>query len=70
MDLIMGGFADAFIETLSETELDQFERLIALPDQELLGWVTGEFAVAAEHDTALLRRLREFHWRSAAERLA
>jgi antitoxin CptB len=70
MDLIMGGFADAFIGTLSEAELDQFERLIVLPDQEVLGWVTGEFAVTAEYDTPLFRRLRAFHWRSAAERQA
>jgi hypothetical protein len=39
-----------------------------LPDQEVLGWITGEFAVTGEYDTALFRRLREFHWRSAAER--
>jgi antitoxin CptB len=70
MDLIMGGFADAFIETFTEAELDEFERLIVLPDQEVLGWVTGEFAVMAEYDTPLFRRLREFHWRSAAERQA
>ena len=66
----MGGFADAFIATLSDAELDQFERLIVLPDQELLGWMTGEFAVTEEYDTPLFRRLRTFHWRSAAERQA
>lgn len=66
----MGRFAEASIETLSEAELDEFERLIVLPDQQLLGWVTGEFAVAKEYDTPLFQRLRAFHWRSAAERQA
>jgi antitoxin CptB len=70
MDLIMGCFADAFIETLSDVELEEFERLIVLPDQELLGWVTGEFAVGQGYDTAVFRRLREFHRRTAAERQA
>ena len=68
MDLILGRFAETFIETFSETELSEFEQLSAVPDQELLGWVTGEFAVAQAHDTPLFRRLRNFHWRSAAER--
>jgi antitoxin CptB len=68
MDLILGQFAERFIEDLSDAELDEFERLIVLPDQEVLGWITGEFAVTQEYDTSLFRRLREFHWRSAAER--
>jgi antitoxin CptB len=68
MDLIMGRFAEAFIENLSTTELDELERLIEVPDQELLGWVTGEFAIPQDYNGPLFRRLREFHWRSAAER--
>ena len=28
MDLILGGFADAFIDTLSDAELTEFERLL------------------------------------------
>jgi antitoxin CptB len=68
MDLILGQFAETFIESLSDAELDEFERLIVLPDQEVLGWITGEFAVTKEYDTPLFRRLRAFHWRSAAER--
>jgi antitoxin CptB len=31
-------------------------------DQDLLGWVTGELATPAEYDTALFRRLHDFHW--------
>jgi antitoxin CptB len=68
MDLIMGRFAEAFIENLSTTELDELERLIEVPDQELLGWVTGEFAIPQDYNGPLFRRLREFHWRSAAAR--
>ncbi len=40
-DLIMGRFADAAIATLTEPELAEFERLIEVPDGELLAWVTG-----------------------------
>jgi antitoxin CptB len=61
MDLIMGRFADASIEALSDLELDEFERLMERPDPELYGWVTGELDAPAEFETAFLRRLRAFH---------
>lgn len=61
-DLIMGRFADAHIATLDDGELVEFERLLDVRDQDLLGWVTGEFATPAEYDTALFRRLHDYHW--------
>jgi len=65
-DLIMGRFADAHIAALSEAELAEFERLLEVRDQDLLGWVTGEFATPAEYDTAFFRRLHDFHWKTGA----
>jgi antitoxin CptB len=62
MDLIMGRFADAKVSALSNGELDEFERLIEVPDPDLLGWITGEAAVPGDFDTALFRALREFHF--------
>ncbi len=61
MDLIMGRFADAHIATLTDAELDEFERLLDVPDQDLLAWVTGESRRRREYDTPLFRRLRAFH---------
>ena len=60
MDLIMGRFADAEIGTLTDAELEVFERLSALPDPELYAWITGKRPVAPEHDTDVFRRLRAF----------
>ena len=68
MDLIMGGFADARLAQLDEGELAAFERLIELPDQELLAWIMGEAAVPAEFDSQLLRGIRDFHLRADRER--
>ena len=67
-DLIMGGFADSAVAQLSEAELAEFERLLEVPDRELLAWVTGEARVPADYDTALLRRLTEFNHREAGAR--
>jgi antitoxin CptB len=64
MDLIMGRFADGEIEALSDAELAEFERLMDLPDQQVLAWITGGEPAPADRDGPLLRRLREFHARS------
>ena len=61
MDLIMGRFADACIAELSDAALDDFERLMELPDSELFSWITGAVAAPADYDTAVFRRLRDFH---------
>ena len=57
MDLIMGRFADAEIAHLSEAELDTFEALLDVPDQEAYAWLTGEAPVPAAYDSDLLRKL-------------
>jgi antitoxin CptB len=57
MDLILGQFADANIETLSDDELDQYEALMEALDRDLLKWVTGEAAVPAEFDTPIFHRV-------------
>jgi antitoxin CptB len=60
-DLIMGRFADSALTDLTDIELAEFERLIDVPDRDLLAWVTGEAAVPHDFDTVLFRRLRDFH---------
>jgi antitoxin CptB len=61
MDLIMGRFADAMIGTLSEPELDLFERLSDAPDPDLYAWVSGWSEVPPEYDHELMHRLRSFN---------
>jgi antitoxin CptB len=61
MDLVLGCFADAQIAQWNEAELDDYERLLEIPDQPFFAWVSGAETVPAEYDTAMFRRLREFH---------
>jgi antitoxin CptB len=68
VDLIIGRFADAAVDALSEDEVAEFERLIEVPDRELLAWVTGEASVPAAYDTPLFRRLRDFNRSGEAAR--
>ena len=60
VDLITGRFADAHIGTLSEAEVGEFERLMDVPEPELLAWVMGSKATPAAYDTDLFRRMRDF----------
>jgi antitoxin CptB len=67
-DLIVGRFADAYIDKFDATALDDFERLIEVPNTDLYGWVSGEAAVPSDHDTEVLRQLKTFHARGRDER--
>ena len=61
MDLLLGRFADAAIEDLDDADLEHFERLLEVPDQDLFSWISGQGQVAANYDTDLFRKLMEFH---------
>lgn len=63
MDLIMGRFADAAVDAMTDDELAAFEQLIEMPDRELLAWISGEAGVPARYDTPVFRRLLEFNLR-------
>jgi antitoxin CptB len=61
MDLLMGRFADAALPGMSDDELDEFERLIDVPDPDLFGWIMGETDAPSAYDTPVLRRLKAFN---------
>jgi antitoxin CptB len=58
--LITGRFADAHIGSLTEAEVDEFERLMDVPEPELLAWVMGAEPTPAQFDTGMFRRMRDF----------
>jgi antitoxin CptB len=60
VDLITGRFADAHIASMSEADVTEFERLMDVPEPELLAWVMGARQTPASFDTPLFRRLRDF----------
>lgn len=60
VDLITGRFADAHIAAMSETDVDEFERLMDVPEPDLLAWVMGAQDIPAAFDTSLFRRMRDF----------
>ena len=57
MDLVLGGFADAALGSLSEAEFGEFEAILLEQDADLMKWVLGEAPVPADRDTPLFRRI-------------
>ena len=66
MDFVLGGFADAQLESLTEAELDELERWLEVPDQQIFAWANGMEVTPRDFDTALFRRLRDFHRKERA----
>jgi antitoxin CptB len=65
MDLVLGRFADTQLASLTDSELDEVERWLVVPDQQIFAWVTGMEPVPRDFDTALFHRLRSFHDKDA-----
>ena len=61
MDLLLGGYADAHVETMDAGDLLAFEVLMEIIDRDLLRWFTGEAPVPADHDTPMFRAICAFH---------
>jgi antitoxin CptB len=66
MDIVLGGFADAHLASLTEAELGELERWLEVPDQQIFAWVNGTEMMPQEFDTALFRRLRDFQRKETA----
>jgi antitoxin CptB len=60
MDIVVGGFADARLGTMSPQELIVFEAVLDIPDQFLLSWLTGQEAVPETMQTPLLLEMLAF----------
>lgn len=62
-DILLGQFARAHIDSFDVSELDQYERLLEIGDNQIYDWVSGKEAVPAENDTPVLRKLLAFRVR-------
>jgi antitoxin CptB len=57
-DLILGPFADTYLEAFEPPELDDFEALLAVPDHDLHDWLTGREAPPLRFNITLIERIR------------
>lgn len=57
LDLLLGPFADAELDGMSETELDRFEQLLALEETDLQVWLLEQEIPPDAVDGELLARI-------------
>ncbi len=60
MDIILGGFVDARIDTLDGQELEQLEALLDADDDDAFRWFSAGQA-PPPFDTPLFRKISAFH---------
>jgi antitoxin CptB len=61
-DLILGPFADKHVATFSPVELDWFEAMLEVPDQDLYGWIVGSAPTPELFDTDIMNRIKQFRF--------
>ena len=54
MDIVVGTFVRNRIRQSDETELLELERILEIPDQNLLAWLTGTQPVPEDQQSPLL----------------
>lgn len=62
LDLLMGSFADETLACMNEESLDEFERLLDIPDWEIFAWLVGQEAVPEKHKGPVLDQLIGFRY--------
>ncbi|MGL4406012.1 MAG: succinate dehydrogenase assembly factor 2 [Notoacmeibacter sp.] len=60
LDIIFGLFANSEIESMSEADLTELERLLDCEDPNLQKWFMGQAPVLPEFDTMLFARIVAF----------
>jgi antitoxin CptB len=58
VDLIFGAYAEAQLAGLDEAGLDQFETLLAAPDQDVYAWLRGAAPVPPGYDNPVFAGLK------------
>ena len=61
-DLILGPFADRHVDSFSAAELDAFERLLEVPDQDLYAWIVDRAPTPPEFDGEIMKRIKQFRF--------
>lgn len=61
MDWLLGRYADARLDGMTEEQLGEFEALLAAPDPELQAWILNAATIPDDRYAALIVELRAFH---------
>ncbi|WAC48869.1 succinate dehydrogenase assembly factor 2 [Asticcacaulis sp. SL142] len=60
-DIILGNYADDRLSTMTDAELDIFEVLIEVPDQDLYGWIIERDPTPVEFQSVIMNELNDYY---------
>ncbi len=60
-DIILGHFADEELPAMSDADLDVFEVLLEVPDQDLYGWIIERDETPPSYQSQIMRKLNMFY---------
>ena len=59
-DLLLGQFANKYLITLEDQQLDEYEALMLQGDQNILSWVRGDSKIPANLDGTVFSLIKDF----------
>jgi antitoxin CptB len=65
LDILVGQYAGAKLEAMTEVELDHFEAFLDVSDNDLQSWLIAPRSLADDKFTDLVAAVRVFHGLSA-----
>jgi len=57
MDILLGGYAAEYLDTMSADKLDEFEMILTIQDQKFYSILLGDEAVPSEFEGELMQSL-------------
>jgi len=60
-DIILGNFADDMLQEMSDEDLDIFEILLEVPDQDLYGWIIERDPTPQEFQSVIMNKLNIYY---------
>lgn len=61
-DILLGSFADKFLEQLTSSQLDTYENILREPDSDLVAWITGDKPVPEHYDSDVMTMLKSIDY--------
>lgn len=59
-DLILGKFAEKYLEQMDEKELEIFQKILEGSDADIYDWYNNKSPIPQEYDTPLMQKLLKF----------
>ena len=60
-DLLLGQFANRYLDNLEDQQLDDYEALLAQGDQNILAWVRGDLKIPANLNGTVFSLIKNFN---------